>query len=84
MKRKYRIKLMMRYGRHGRTDDTFILQKRISIFGISFWINVKQIDGHAIYRRWEHGLDHDRPSLGFDEIMKVAYYDMHGYKITNG
>lgn len=82
MKRKYRIKLMMRYAAYGRTEDIFILQKRISIFGISFWINAKRIDGHAIYWRWEHGLDHARPSLGPDEITNVTYYDMHGVKIT--
>lgn len=79
MKRKYRIKLITLYG----PDDICIIQKRISIFGISFWINIKRIDDSPMYQRWRKGEDHDQPFLGPDEIMNVTYYDMHGNKIPN-
>lgn len=78
-KRKYRIKLVTRYG----TYDISTIQRRISIFGISFWINIKHIDDSPMHKRWRRGEDHDRPFLGTDEIMNVAYYDMHGNKIPN-
>ena len=78
MKRKYRIKLITRYGTH----DICTLQKHVSVCGLSLWVNVRKGDGGVIYRRWNNGLDHDRPLLGSDEIRRVTYFDLLGNKIT--